>query len=57
MEKEQTSFLIYFGMLFFILGMNLFATAFTPNTTWITIWATLLTVVGIVIIREGLRRK
>ena len=56
MEKQETNFLIYFGMLVFILGMNLFATALAPNSTWITIWGTILTIIGIIIIREGLKK-
>jgi len=56
MKEKESSFLIYFGMLFFILGMDIFATTMTPNTAWLTIWATLLTIVGIVIIREGLKK-
>ena len=56
MEKEE-SFLVYFGMLFFILGLNLFATTLSPNTTWITIWGTVITIVGILIMREGLKKK
>jgi len=57
MEKQESSFLVYFGMLFFILGLNLFATMMPANTTWITIWGTVITVIGILIIREGLKKK
>jgi uncharacterized membrane protein HdeD (DUF308 family) len=56
MEKPETNFLVFFGMLFFILGVNFLGTAMPQNPVWIAMWGTILIIIGIVITREGLKR-
>jgi uncharacterized membrane protein HdeD (DUF308 family) len=56
MEKPETNFLVFFGMLFFILGVNFLGTAMPQNPVWIAMWGTILIIIGIVITREGLKK-
>jgi len=57
MKESESSFLIFFGMLFFILGVNFLGSTMSQNPTWIAIWGTIIIIAGILIIREGLKKR